>query len=114
VPAYPQTAIREDTVIVIAGTSAQIATVNAGLPEQKGVSNLVLVIGAGRVGQAAAATLKGRGLRVHGVDRSAAASMRWARVSTPASPATRRIGGCSSAPASSRPPPSCSPPTTTR
>jgi voltage-gated potassium channel len=73
VPAYPQTAIRADTVIVIAGTSAQIATVNAGLPEQKGVSNLVLVIGAGRVGQAAAATLKGRGLRVHGVDRSAGA-----------------------------------------
>ena len=73
VPAYPQTAIRDDTVIVIAGTSAQIAAVNAALPRRAGVSDLVLVIGAGRVGQAASATLKARGLRVHGVDREVAA-----------------------------------------
>ena len=73
VPAYPQTAIREDTVIVIAGTSSQIASVNAALPMRAGITDLVLVIGAGRVGQAAAATLKARGLRVHGVDRGAEA-----------------------------------------
>jgi voltage-gated potassium channel len=73
VPAYPQTDVRADTVIVIAGTAAQIATVNASLPARDGVSDLVLVIGAGRVGQAAAATLRGRGLTVHGVDRDGAA-----------------------------------------
>lgn len=73
VPAYPQTAIREDTVVVIAGSAPQIAAVNAVLPARSGVSDLVLVIGAGRVGQAAAATLKARGLRVHGVDRGPAA-----------------------------------------
>jgi Trk K+ transport system NAD-binding subunit len=73
VPAYPHSVIRGDTVVVIAGTSKQIDAVNAVLPERKGLSDLVLVIGAGRVGQAAAAALKARALRVHGVDREAAA-----------------------------------------
>ena len=69
VPASPQVAIRPDSVLVLAGSAEQIASVNEMLPARAGVSDLVLVIGAGRVGQAAAAALKGRGLAVHGVDR---------------------------------------------
>ena len=72
-PAYPQTEIRTDSVLVIAGTAAQIARLNALLPP--GPENVppILVIGAGKVGQAAARSLKRKGLRVHAIDRTASA-----------------------------------------
>ena len=72
-PAYPQTEIQSQSVLVIAGTAGQIAAINAMLPEGTGVLPAVLVIGAGKVGQAAAKALKRKGLRVHAIDRNESA-----------------------------------------
>ena len=72
-PAYPDTAIRADSVLVVAGTAPQIAALNALLPGGDDDSAPVLVIGAGKVGHAAARSLKRKGLRVHAIDRTAAA-----------------------------------------
>jgi Trk K+ transport system NAD-binding subunit len=72
-PAYPQTEIRVDSVLVIAGTAAQIARLNAILPPGENLTPPILVIGAGKVGQAAARSLKRKGLRVHAIDRTDAA-----------------------------------------
>jgi Trk K+ transport system NAD-binding subunit len=72
-PAYPQTEVRADSVLVLAGTAAQIARLNALLPAGADGSPPVLVIGAGKVGLAAARALKRKGLRVHAIDRTAAA-----------------------------------------
>ena len=68
-PAYPQTEIRADSVLVLAGTPPQIARLNALLPSGPDTFPPVIVIGAGKVGQAAARALKRKGLRVHAVDR---------------------------------------------
>jgi Trk K+ transport system NAD-binding subunit len=70
--AYPDSLIRSDAVIVIAGSADQIAAVNRLLPAADASSALVLVIGAGKVGQAASRALNRKGLIVHGVDRDAA------------------------------------------
>jgi voltage-gated potassium channel len=72
-PAYPQTAIQADSVLVVAGTAAQIARLNAMLPPGVDTPPPVLVIGAGKVGHAAARALKRKGLRVHAIDRTEAA-----------------------------------------
>jgi Trk K+ transport system NAD-binding subunit len=72
-PAYPHTEIRAESVLVVAGTAPQIAALNAILPARAGTSAAVLVIGAGKVGQAAAMALKRKGLPVHAIDRSDAA-----------------------------------------
>jgi voltage-gated potassium channel len=68
-PAFPQAVIQPDSVVVIAGTAPQVEALNALLPHDARGSSLVLVIGAGKVGQAAARALRRKGLRVHGVDR---------------------------------------------
>src|SRR5688572_23556119 len=72
-PAFPQTEIRPDSVLVVAGLATQIAALNAQLPGVDGPTVPVLVIGAGKVGQAAARALKRKGLAVHAIDRTAAA-----------------------------------------
>jgi voltage-gated potassium channel len=72
-PAYPETDIRPDSVLVVAGTSPQIDALNAMLPSVGDASSPVLVIGAGKVGQAAARALKTKGFRVHAIDRTEAA-----------------------------------------
>jgi len=72
-PAYPQTEVRADSVLVVAGSEAQIAALNALLPESGDGSRPVLVIGAGKVGQAAARALKRKGLPVHAIDRTESA-----------------------------------------
>jgi Trk K+ transport system NAD-binding subunit len=69
-PAYPETLIPSDTVVVVAGTSSQIDALNAMLPDGGDTSRPVLVIGAGKVGQAAVRTLKRKGLAVHVIDRT--------------------------------------------
>ena len=69
-PAYPDTDIRADSVLVLAGTPQQIESLNALLPAGDGRLPPVLVIGAGKVGQAAARALKGKGFRVHAIDRT--------------------------------------------
>jgi Trk K+ transport system NAD-binding subunit len=72
-PAYPDTAIQADSVLVVAGTPQQMAALNALLPGEADLSAPVLVIGAGKVGHAAARSLKRKGLRVHVIDRTEAA-----------------------------------------
>jgi Trk K+ transport system NAD-binding subunit len=69
-PAYPDTAIQPDSVIVVAGTSPQIGSLNALLPKRQDMSAPVVVIGAGKVGQAAMKALRRKGLRVHVIDRT--------------------------------------------
>src|SRR5687767_3236158 len=72
-PAYPQTEIQSDSVLVVAGTGSQVTALNALLPGGEVSSPPVLVIGAGKVGHAVARALKKRGLVVHAIDRSEAA-----------------------------------------
>jgi Trk K+ transport system NAD-binding subunit len=74
-PAYPQTAIRADSVLVLAGTASQMSSLDALLSRDRDrdSSSAVVVIGAGKVGQAAARALKRKGLRVHAIDRTEAA-----------------------------------------
>ena len=72
-PAYPETEIQSGSVLVIAGTTAQIAALNALLPRTASRVPPVLVIGAGKVGQAAAQALKRKGLPVHLIDKTNAA-----------------------------------------
>jgi Trk K+ transport system NAD-binding subunit len=78
-PAFPQTAIQADSVLVLAGTAQQIASLNAMLPHGGDTSPAVLVIGAGKVGQAAARSLKRKGRRVHAIDRTESALAPLAR-----------------------------------
>jgi voltage-gated potassium channel len=63
-PAFPETEIRPDSVAVVAGTASQIAAFN-GMLSSGSTTAPVLVIGAGRVGQAAARALKRKGLVVY-------------------------------------------------
>jgi Trk K+ transport system NAD-binding subunit len=72
-PAYPDTQIPPESVLVVAGIAAQVAALNALLPETGDPSAPVLVIGAGKVGDAAARALKRKGLLVHAIDRTESA-----------------------------------------
>src|SRR5687768_3814971 len=67
-PAFPHTEIRPEAVAVVAGTAAQIRALNE-LIARGGPPAPVLVIGAGKVGQAAARALKQKGLAVCALDR---------------------------------------------
>jgi Trk K+ transport system NAD-binding subunit len=71
--AFPQTAIRPESVLVVAGTAAQISALNGLLPNFERPQQPVLVIGAGKVGEAAAMSLTRKGETVHVIDRSAPA-----------------------------------------
>jgi Trk K+ transport system NAD-binding subunit len=68
-PAYPDTVIGEGNVIVVAGDAEQIARLNRHLPATDEGTGPVLVIGAGRVGQAAVELLHSKGIRTHVMDR---------------------------------------------
>jgi voltage-gated potassium channel len=68
-PAYPESNIRLESVVVVAGTAPQMVALNALLPRHDETLPPVLVIGAGKVGQAAARALKRRGLTVFAIDR---------------------------------------------
>ncbi len=69
-PAFADSAIGPDTVLVLAGTADQLAELNHLLPEPgNGARPLVLVIGAGIVGLAAGQCLLKKGVRVHMMDR---------------------------------------------
>jgi voltage-gated potassium channel len=70
--AFPHLPIPETSVVVVAGTTAQIADFNASLPTARN-STAVLVIGAGKVGFAAAVYLKQQGVTVLAIDRDAGA-----------------------------------------
>jgi voltage-gated potassium channel len=70
-PAYPDTIIASDSVLVFAGTAGQVTALNSLIDHTGTASGPVLVIGAGKVGQAAARALKRKHLAVHVLDRNA-------------------------------------------
>jgi voltage-gated potassium channel len=72
-PAFPETPIRADTVLVVVGTPAQIVALNELLRSDAAPARPVLLIGAGKVGQAAAQALERKGVTVHVIDRTEAA-----------------------------------------
>jgi voltage-gated potassium channel len=72
-PAFPDSMIQPDGVIVLAGTDSQIAALNALMPDNREPPPPVLIIGAGKVGQAAARALRRKGTEVHAIDRTAPA-----------------------------------------
>jgi voltage-gated potassium channel len=65
-PAFPDTEITDDTILVVVGTPTQVNLLNKlfAAPRQSEES-LTLIIGAGTVGNACARTLKNRGHRIH-------------------------------------------------
>jgi voltage-gated potassium channel len=69
-PAFPDSTIQTNDVIVLAGTDAQIATLNGLMAGDAQPLPPVLVIGAGKVGYAAARALRRKGAEVHAIDRS--------------------------------------------
>ena len=68
-PAYPYSEIKRDGVIVVTGTKGQIDALNR-IVGTSSASSVVVIIGAGKVGQAAARALQRKGLTVHAVDRT--------------------------------------------
>ena len=69
-PAFPDSRIETNDVVVVAGTESQIAALNALTPGDSHTPPPVLIIGAGKVGHAAARALKRKGADVHAIDRS--------------------------------------------
>lgn len=70
-PAYPDARVSPGSVIVLSGTEAQLKEFSSSLPGRGGGSGPVLLLGAGKVGLAAARALKSRGIPVHAIDRNA-------------------------------------------
>ncbi|MDO8835920.1 MAG: NAD-binding protein [Vicinamibacterales bacterium] len=68
-PAYPHSVLADDAVVVLAGTATQFQALDALLPQAGALTAPVIVIGAGKVGQAAARAITRRGIRVHAVER---------------------------------------------
>jgi voltage-gated potassium channel len=68
-PAYPDSAILADSVLVVVGDQAQIAALNAMTPGGHVTPPPVLIIGAGTVGHSAALALKQKGTSVSALDR---------------------------------------------
>lgn len=68
-PAFPDSRIGDNGVLVVAGTDEQIAALNGLMPKRPGPAAPVLIIGAGKVGQAAARALARKGVAVNAVDR---------------------------------------------
>ena len=69
-PAFPDSRIESNGVMVLAGTGPQIAALNALMPGDGQPPPPVLIIGAGKVGQAAARALRRKDVDVHAIDRS--------------------------------------------
>jgi voltage-gated potassium channel len=72
-PAFPDSMIQANGVIVLAGTDSQIASLDALMARNGQSAPPVLIIGAGKVGQAAARALRRKGTEVYALDRSEAA-----------------------------------------
>ena len=69
-PAFPDSVVGPNGVLVLAGTEAQVNSLRSLLPSgPKHEPMPVLIIGAGKVGQAAARALHRAGIAVHGLDR---------------------------------------------
>ena len=72
-PAFPDSMIGPNAVVVVAGSSEQMGELNALIPGQRTVPPPVLIVGAGKVGLAAARALRKKGITVHAMDRTEAA-----------------------------------------
>ena len=73
-PAFPDSAIQADGVIVVAGTESQISALNAMMRSGHADTPApVLVIGGGKVGQAATRALRRKHVPVNAIDRHDAA-----------------------------------------
>jgi voltage-gated potassium channel len=81
-PAYPSTRIDPAGVLVVAGTQAQVVGLNRRLAATTvaAPAGAVLIIGAGRVGHAAAAELTRLGIRTHVLEKDARALASMAAV----------------------------------
>jgi Trk K+ transport system NAD-binding subunit len=70
IPAFPQTPITHDSIVVVVGTPDQLSILGRMLPGHQPHSGAPgLIIGTGTVGATATRTLKRKGLRVHALDR---------------------------------------------
>jgi Trk K+ transport system NAD-binding subunit len=72
-PAFPDSTIHANGVVVLAGTAPQIAALDALTAGDSRVVTPVLIIGAGKVGVAAAEALRRKGVEVHAIDRNPSA-----------------------------------------
>ena len=68
-PAYPHTVINDKSIVVVIGTASQLEDLKSLLPAASDSPGPVLLIGVGKVGQAAARALRRRGAVVHAIDR---------------------------------------------
>ena len=68
-PAFPDTPITGESIVVVVGTPAQLAALDSLLETQPRSKTPTLVIGAGTVGRAATRALKRKGLAVHVLER---------------------------------------------
>ena len=75
-PAFPQTPITGESIVVVVGTPAQSTALNSLLETQPQSEAPTLVIGAGTVGSAATRALKRKGIPVHVLEREPRAQER--------------------------------------
>ena len=68
-PAFPQTPITSESIVVVVGTPAQLTALDSLLETQPRSEAPTLVIGAGTVGSAATRALKRKGIAVHVLER---------------------------------------------
>lgn len=75
-PAFPQSPIASESIVVVAGTPAQLTALDSLLETTPHSEAPVMVIGAGTVGSAATRALKRKGVPVHVLDRDPSAQER--------------------------------------
>ncbi len=71
-PAYPDRVLGQDDVVVVVGTEEQLDVLDRDILVTEPTGDPILIIGGGRVGQAAAAALKADGQTVHVIERDPA------------------------------------------
>ena len=75
-PAFPQSPITSESILVVAGSPAQLTALDSVLETTPQSEAPVMVIGAGTVGSAATRALKRKGVPVHVLDRDPSAQER--------------------------------------
>ena len=75
-PAFPQTPITSESIVVVVGSPAQLTALDSVLETTSHSEAAVLVIGAGTVGSAATRALKRKGIPVHVLERDPRAQER--------------------------------------
>ena len=79
-PAFPDSPIASESILVVAGTPAQLTALDSLLETTPHSAAPVMIIGAGTVGSAATRALKRKGVPVHVLDRDPQAGARLAGV----------------------------------